>query len=62
MDYEAQFAAAVAAIRDEGRYRVFCDLARQAGQYPRARCYAADAGAGEREITVWCSNDYLGMG
>jgi 5-aminolevulinate synthase len=64
MDYEAQFAAAVAAIRDEGRYRVFCDLARRAGHYPSARHYAADAGdvGEEREITVWCSNDYLGMG
>ncbi len=61
MDYEAQFAAAVAAIRDEGRYRVFCDLAREAGRYPSARHYAGGAGA-EREITVWCSNDYLGMG
>ncbi|HEX5078789.1 MAG TPA: 5-aminolevulinate synthase [Geminicoccaceae bacterium] len=63
MDYEAQFAAAVAAIRDEGRYRVFCDLERRAGHYPKARHYAAGSGqAHEREITVWCSNDYLGMG
>ncbi len=64
MDYEARFAAAVAAVRDEGRYRVFCDLERRAGHYPSARHYAADAGdaAAEREITVWCSNDYLGMG
>jgi 5-aminolevulinate synthase len=62
MDYEARFAAAVAAIRDEGRYRVFCDLERQAGRYPRARHYAAGEDAGQREITVWCSNDYLGMG
>jgi 5-aminolevulinate synthase len=63
MDYEACFATAVASIRDEGRYRVFCDLERQAGHYPRARHYAAQADAGaEREITVWCSNDYLGMG
>jgi 5-aminolevulinate synthase len=64
MDYEAQFAAAVAAIREEGRYRVFCDLERQAGHYPSARHYAAGADHAEpdREITVWCSNDYLGMG
>jgi 5-aminolevulinate synthase len=64
MDYEARFTAAVAAVQDEGRYRVFCDLERRAGHYPRARHYpadAGDAGAG-REITVWCSNDYLGMG
>ncbi len=64
MDYEGQFAAAVTAVRDEGRYRVFCDLVRRAGHYPRARHYAAGADAAEplREITVWCSNDYLGMG
>jgi 5-aminolevulinate synthase len=64
MDYETQFAAAVAAIREEGRYRVFCDLERQAGHYPSARHYAAGADHAEadREITVWCSNDYLGMG
>ena len=64
MDYEARFAAAVAAVRDEGRYRVFCDLERWAGHYPSARHYAADAGdaRAEREITVWYSNDYLGMG
>jgi 5-aminolevulinate synthase len=61
MDYEAQFVAAVAAIRNEGRYRVFCDLVRRAGHYPSARHYTPDAGE-EREITVWCSNDYLGMG
>jgi 5-aminolevulinate synthase len=63
MDYEARFASAVAAIRDEGRYRVFCDLERRAGHYPRARHHAANPGdEAEREITVWCSNDYLGMG
>jgi 5-aminolevulinate synthase len=66
MDYEAQFAAAVAAIQNEGRYRVFCNLAREAGRYPRARHYAAASGTADqpeaRAITVWCSNDYLGMG
>jgi 5-aminolevulinate synthase len=64
MDYEGQFAAAVDAIRAEGRYRVFCDLVRQAGHYPRARHYTAggDNAGAERDITVWCSNDYLGMG
>jgi 5-aminolevulinate synthase len=61
MDYEGQFRDAVARIRGEGRYRVFCDLAREAGAFPRARRYPQpDAAA--RPVTVWCSNDYLGMG
>jgi 5-aminolevulinate synthase len=61
MDYEGQFRAAVARIRGEGRYRVFCDLEREAGAFPRARRYPGpDAEA--LPVTVWCSNDYLGMG
>ncbi len=60
MIYESQFAAAVARVRAEGRYRVFADLARKVGQFPAAdhRCPEA----GQREVTIWCSNDYLGMG
>jgi 5-aminolevulinate synthase len=61
MDYQGQFRAAVARIRGEGRYRVFCDLEREAGAFPRARRYPSpDAEA--LPVTVWCSNDYLGMG
>ena len=59
MDYEAYFRSQVDDLRREGRYRVFADIERQAGQYPRAIRH--DAGAA-REVTVWCSNDYLGMG
>ncbi len=59
MDYEARFRQAIDSLRTEGRYRVFMDIARSRGNFPRARHYGAD---GERDITVWCSNDYLGMG
>jgi 5-aminolevulinate synthase len=59
MDHEAVFREAVARIRAEGRYRVFADLERQAGRFPTARHHSA---ASSRDITVWCSNDYLGMG
>jgi 5-aminolevulinate synthase len=59
MDYAQQFESALAAIRQEGRYRVFADLKRSCGAFPAAEYYA---GANKRTITVWCSNDYLGMG
>lgn len=59
IDYEKAFADAVSAVHGEGRYRVFADLERICGSFPQARYHSAD---GVREITVWCSNDYLGMG
>ena len=59
MDYESQFNQALAQLRREGRYRVFADIVRTRGDFPRATQFT-DAGA--RAITVWCSNDYLGMG
>src|SRR5918996_6591216 len=61
MDYERVFEGTVARIRAEGRYRVFCDLARQAGAFPYAERYPAPDAIPD-PITVWCSNDYLGMG
>lgn len=55
------FEDALAGIHGEGRYRVFVDLHRQRGRFPLATARFPDQ-AEEREITVWCSNDYLGMG
>ncbi len=59
MDYQALFQGAVDKIKAERRYRVFADLARQAGQFPHARNYTKNS---TRDVVVWCSNDYLGMG
>ncbi len=61
IDYDAYFAQRIQDLKDEGRYRVFADLARRAGEYPRARRYDAN-GEPLPDVTVWCSNDYLGMG
>ena len=57
MDYEGFFKQRLDALRAEGRYRVFADLERRCGRFPRAFDHRIGA-----EVTVWCSNDYLGMG
>jgi len=59
LDYDRIFKSAIERLHDEGRYRVFIDILRTKGSYPNARCFG---GNGPKPITVWCSNDYLGMG
>ena len=59
MDYEAAFKEQLDALKAEGNYRIFADLERKTGSFPRAKNRHE---GGERDVTIWCSNDYLGMG
>ncbi|WP_413717340.1 5-aminolevulinate synthase [Silicimonas sp. MF1-12-2] len=59
MDYQSFFEEQLQALRDEGNYRVFADLERHRGEFPHA---TRRNGQGASDVTIWCSNDYLGMG
>jgi len=59
MNYKTYFRAELDRLKDEGNYRVFADLERRCGEFPRA---ANHGEGGARDVTIWCSNDYLGMG
>jgi 5-aminolevulinate synthase len=59
MNYEAFFQTELETLRDDGRYRIFAELERRRGAFPQARCFNHE---GVDRVTVWCSNDYLGMG
>ena len=56
-DYEGLFRQSIHTLKQEGRYRIFNDLERRVGQFPVARSHSTG-----QDVTVWCSNDYLGMG
>jgi len=55
MNYNAFFAGALETLKDEGNYREFAELERHKGAFPHATCHN-----GPGEVTIWCSNDYLG--
>ena len=59
MDYNKYFTGALDSLKNEGRYRVFNDIKRTLGSFPNAIHYSD---SNEKEVSVWCSNDYLGMG
>jgi len=59
MNYDAYFCKRLDELRKEGRYRIFADLERKVGRFPRATLHS---GRGKKEVTVWCSYAYLGMG
>ena len=60
MNYEGFFADQLETVREEGRYRVFTDIKRHRGRFPHATRFLEDEET--QAVTVWCSNDYLGMG
>ena len=59
INYNSAIELALSSIKAEGRYRTFADITRLAGNFPKATLHNSKD---KKEITVWCSNDYLGMG
>ena len=62
MNYNKYFIQALSSLKDEGRYRVFNDIKRKTGNFPKATHYSDYSEEQKKEVDVWCSNDYLGMG
>ena len=60
MDYDHLFNSQLQKLKDEGNYRIFAELERCQGNFPKAKNYSKSNETSE--VTVWCSNDYLGMG
>ena len=58
MDFEKLFQNQLDDLKAEGNYRIFAEMERKCGQHPRAANQGPD---GAKDVTVWCSNDYLGM-
>ena len=61
-DYAEHFESAIARLKSENRYRTFANLERDAARFPVALWRPENAAEAPREVTIWCSNDYLGMG
>ena len=59
MDFQSHFRSSLEALKDEGNYRIFAELERRCGAFPKVDFHN---NGGKSEVTVWCSNDYLGMG
>src|SRR6056297_1951919 len=59
MDFDSLFNAQIDTLKEEGNYRIFAELERKCGAFPKAKSHDEDC---PDEVTVWCSNDYLGMG